>query len=215
MTADILAMPLRERQRLQTRRAIAAAAFELAEERGVSGVTVHDIAAAAGVSHRTFFNHFGSKEEALVPDLQPFPDDLVSEFLDPEDDSDLLAALERLVTKDLARRQADAPLGADQLARRMRLIASNRELLPRMLRVFEDGYVRLRDLVAQRTGRPSSDLSCQVAAKVAMSTTRTALQAAAASGSSDIDLEVVGRAFAALRQLVGAAPFIDPVQETP
>jgi AcrR family transcriptional regulator len=56
---------LRERKKLETRSALARAAVELVVERG-SSVTVEDIAAAAGVSARTFFNYFPTKEHAIT-----------------------------------------------------------------------------------------------------------------------------------------------------
>lgn len=52
----------------QTRARLQAAALDLFEARGYRAVTVEDIAAAAGVSHMTFFRHFPTKERALLDD---------------------------------------------------------------------------------------------------------------------------------------------------
>ncbi|GAA1337536.1 TetR family transcriptional regulator [Catellatospora bangladeshensis] len=59
-------MGLRERKKLQTRQALGRAALRLAVERGPENVLVEDIAAAVGVSPRTFNNYFSSKAEAIA-----------------------------------------------------------------------------------------------------------------------------------------------------
>jgi AcrR family transcriptional regulator len=56
---------LRERKKVATREALSMAALTLAVERGLDNVLVEDIAAAAGVSPRTFNNYFSSKYEAI------------------------------------------------------------------------------------------------------------------------------------------------------
>jgi AcrR family transcriptional regulator len=57
---------LRDRQRAQVRADIRRAAFRLFVARGYDAVTTEEIAAAAGVSPRTFFRHVPTKEELLL-----------------------------------------------------------------------------------------------------------------------------------------------------
>ena len=59
----------RERKKRATLLALRAAAVTLATERGFAHVTVEDIAEAADVSVRTFFNYFPSKEAAIIGDV--------------------------------------------------------------------------------------------------------------------------------------------------
>lgn len=54
----------RAAQKAATRAAISAAVLDLMEERGFGYFTAEEAARAAGVSRRTFFNHFSSVEEA-------------------------------------------------------------------------------------------------------------------------------------------------------
>lgn len=75
---------LRERQTRERRASIHAAAVDLVFDRGIDEVTVAQIADAAEVSTRTFFNYFPTKEMAIVgltnsddvaADLQRFIED--------------------------------------------------------------------------------------------------------------------------------------------
>ena len=57
---------LREQKKRQTRMAMHRAALELVVEHGLAGVTAQRIAERAGVSTRTFFNHWATKEYAIL-----------------------------------------------------------------------------------------------------------------------------------------------------
>jgi AcrR family transcriptional regulator len=63
-------MGLRQRKKDQTRRALSDAALALFVDQGYDATTVEQIAAAAGVSRRTFFRYFGSKEAVIFPERE-------------------------------------------------------------------------------------------------------------------------------------------------
>ena len=72
---------LRATQAQRTRAAIRAAALTLTRERGYAAMTVDDVAALAGVSRRTVFNHFSSKADLLVIGLEPPEPEAVEAFI--------------------------------------------------------------------------------------------------------------------------------------
>lgn len=192
---------LRERQRAETHQLIRHTAYALAVERGVSAVSVQSICAAAGVSSRTFFNHFPSKDEALVPDLPDFTEAAQRAFVE-RTEPDLVRALEALLSDHLVWMQAQ--VDADEGPRAMkRLLAANPELVPRAMAVFEALEQRVAGLVARRTGRPATDLFCTVAALTATSAMRAAFGTWEDGTAPVGDLQsAVADAFVVLRDLL-------------
>src|SRR5690349_19718585 len=93
---DASELGLRERKRLATRRAILIATAELVRERGFDGVTIEEISRVADISPRTFFNYFGSKEEAVAGELPVLPD---QSYLDAfiADRGDIIAGIGELL----------------------------------------------------------------------------------------------------------------------
>jgi AcrR family transcriptional regulator len=92
---------LRERKKLATRRALQRVALDLVAERGYSRVTVEDIAEAADVSPRTFFNYFPSKEAALVGADPERTESLRQRLIDEPPDKSPLEALHKVMVEEL------------------------------------------------------------------------------------------------------------------
>lgn len=57
---------LREARKRRTRRALVEAALDLALDRGLEATTAEDVAQRAGVSARTFFNYFATKDAVFA-----------------------------------------------------------------------------------------------------------------------------------------------------
>ncbi|BCW70243.1 TetR/AcrR family transcriptional regulator [Arthrobacter sp. NicSoilB8] len=88
----------RELNKAATRQAITDAALDLLRTRGPGNFTVEDIAEAAGISRRTFFNYFGSTEAALASVTFGFLDTALQQFrLRPAEEPILESARAALV----------------------------------------------------------------------------------------------------------------------
>ena len=70
----------REQNKTATRRAIADATLELVRSKGAGQFTIDDIAEAAGISRRTFFNYFPSTSAALNVAMEDFLDGVLGHF---------------------------------------------------------------------------------------------------------------------------------------
>ncbi|WP_113717202.1 TetR family transcriptional regulator [Arthrobacter dokdonensis] len=70
----------RELNKVATRDAIAGAALDFLRARSFNEFTVDDVAAAAGVSRRTFFNYFPSVEAAVASFTQRYLDGVIEEM---------------------------------------------------------------------------------------------------------------------------------------
>lgn len=141
MQTDVVSPLVAERQR-QTWIAIHRAAAAAALEQGPDAVTVAQIAAAAGISPRTFFNYFESKEDAMVG-VRPatVTEETLQALRDSQDESGL-KRVSRVVVE-----VAFSTIGPEvDLVQRRALAAANPRLRTRLTQVFTDA----RKLVVAR-----------------------------------------------------------------
>jgi AcrR family transcriptional regulator len=161
----------RERKKAATRRALQEAALRLVAERGFDNVTVEDIADAADVSKRTFFNYFTSKEQAVLG-------------RDPATADSVRRALRERPAAESPLRSLHAVLGqvaadyagsrSDWLARR-RLIRSEPRLLAASMADWMELERILVEAMSDRLGLdPERDLLPALVVSAAISAVRVA-----------------------------------------
>ncbi|MHB9857076.1 TetR family transcriptional regulator [Streptomyces sp. YIM S03343] len=166
---------LRDRRRRQTRREIHVAALRLAQEHGFDKVTVDMISAAAGVSPRTFFNYFPSKEEAvLAAPPAELPPALAEEFaaLGDAHPREVLTDLTRLLVRNLAE---NAPV-REEMHATFALTRDHPPLLAVMLARFDGFQQSVAEAVARRLGQESTGEIPTLIAALALTAVRTGLE---------------------------------------
>lgn len=139
---------LRERKKADTRRALTDAVLRLSVEHGFDRVSVDQVATAAGVSPRTFFNYFPSREAALIGDPAEMNQRLREAFeARPSTESMSTAAGQALL-------QALSPELSEpwRLFARTRLAASVPSVSAQQLAAFMQIEAYLAGLVRERTG---------------------------------------------------------------
>jgi AcrR family transcriptional regulator len=174
---------LRSRRRRETQREIQRAALRLAHEQGFGKVTVEMISAEAGVSPRTFFNYFPSKEAAVVHGPGDVDDELVEEFVaaGPASPKEVLADLARVLVRQLA---TDEPPAWRELHD---IVALAREHLPvhaALLAQFEVFQRGVAGLAARRLGGGGEDEVPSLVAAVVIAALREGIHRWA-QGSDD------------------------------
>ncbi|WP_170860909.1 TetR/AcrR family transcriptional regulator [Trujillonella endophytica] len=177
---------LRERKKADTRAALARATLRLAREQGWAEVTVEQIAAAADVSSRTFFNHFSSKEEALLQPAGAEPGRFARQLAEQPAALPAREAARAVLRAGLAEIAADEDGGGWRV--RMEVIGSDPALLARAVEVSTAGEREMAEALARRAGQdPDRDLEPVLLAAVLGAALRvTLVRWACAPGPVDL-----------------------------
>jgi AcrR family transcriptional regulator len=126
---------LRERTRRAVQKEIAEAAHALFVERGYEETTVGDIAAAVGMSQRSVFRYFPTKEDLIVGKFDLVADDMLRVLRERPADEPVWESMRR--TFDLLVPYVDAP-GRRQVAEPMqRIVFSTPTLLASYLQKLQ------------------------------------------------------------------------------
>jgi AcrR family transcriptional regulator len=146
-------MGLRERKKARTRAVIRQEALRLFRERGYSGTTVEQIAAAADVSPATFFRYYPTKEDVV---LQDDLDVLLPEAVEAQPaELNPIAAVRAAIKETMGQL---GPAELDRLQETIKLTNSVPEIRARSV----DEFIRTIDVMAvplaRRAGRSPADI---------------------------------------------------------
>ena len=189
---------LRERKKRETRRRIHACALRLVEQRGLASVTTDEIADAAGISPRTFFNYFATKDASVVgadPDLAEVIATAITEA--PATHSPL-DCLEQVFTEYVL----STTSGAGLKRQRWRVLESNPHLIPVMLSAGRNLEEQAAVALATRLGLEEDDPYPRLVSAAAYAVIRVSLERHHRDGTEVTD--AVQQGFAALRSGLAA-----------
>lgn len=198
MPRDDRALPLRERKRIRTRRALADVALRLFTEKGFAATTVEELVDAAEVSRSTFFRAFPTKEAVAIE----AETELWTGYLDALSEHALTGPILDALRDTLADAAAALPDDWDE-----RYIATRRLVLtaPSLLGHVEYSRSRVETQVAQHLSDeltlPDGDLRPRILAEMtttAWSTAGRAWVAADGAGGRSGLLDGLRDAFAAM-----------------
>lgn len=142
---------LRERARRAIQTALSEAAQELFVAQGYEATTVDQIAAAAGISQRTFFRYFASKEDVVIGRYEMHIDDLVAALSSRPLDEPVWESLRR--TFDVGVEYYADAHRLERAAAMLRIITSSPTLHARYLEKQERIEQALIDVLCARAAQ--------------------------------------------------------------
>jgi AcrR family transcriptional regulator len=182
----------RTRKKAATRRSIQEHALRLFVAQGYEATTVEEIAAAASVSHMTFFRYFPRKEDVVESDdYDPMLEELIASRPATEPP---LTAVYAAVRAGL---QAILPTDRAALLIRTRLVLRTPALRSRNWIAQDTTRDLFARALARRSGRTKPDFATTVQAAAAVAAFGAAITAWAEVDDGDL-VALVDEAFAAL-----------------
>lgn len=163
---------LRTRNREQNRADVARVALGLFVARGFDDVTVDDIAEAAGISRRTFFRYFESKEDAALPEEHERLEALRAALSARPAGEPLVLGLRHATSALLGPDHFDP----DEAMARLRIVVENPSVHARSLELQTHWETEIRQVIAEHRG---VDADTDVAARVLAAATVASFRAAA------------------------------------
>lgn len=191
---------LRSRRRRETRREIQRATVRLAREHGFDKITVDMISAEAGLSPRTFFNYFPSKDAAVVQAPDDLSEEGAAEFVaaGPAPPNEVLTDLTRLLVRELA----EHPPEPEELRTAFEFSHEHPSVLAAVLAQFQAFQTRVAGLVAQRLGEQADDEVSALIAAIALAALRQGMERWACSCPSGSPIPSVERSIELLYTLL-------------
>ncbi|GAA5053078.1 mycofactocin system transcriptional regulator [Nocardia callitridis] len=189
----------RGRPRGTSKRELELIAMRLFTERGFDDTTVEQIAAAAGISGRTFFRYFPTKAEVLWYQFDAEVEALRADFATVPEDLPMMAAVRRVVVNANRYRAEDVP----ELRTRMGLIATNPALAATSGTHYDAWERTVGAFAARRLGEPENALIPLAVGRCTLAAARAAFDAWLARADSDLTvyldqaLEALGHGFGA------------------
>jgi mycofactocin system transcriptional regulator len=169
---------------------VARVALELFARQGFDATTVDEIAAAVGVSRRTFFRYYESKRDVVWGEFDAELQRLRGELASAPADRPMMDVLRRAVIA--ANRFGDVEL--DELRIRILLISTVPTLIAHSAVRYAEWCDVVAEFVADRTGRSRHDLGPQTAARAALGAATAAFTFWAGREGGDL-VAAVDRAF--------------------
>lgn len=197
---------LRERKRRRTRSSLVAAARRLTLAHGIGGFTVEQLCDEIGISRRTFFNYFPSKEDAVLGSTdEELPQPILDAFLlsgrtDPP--TPLIDALADLFAEFGDR----LTISREEYELMSAVLHREPQLMPRLFARAEAKSQLLVDLIIAREGLPADHPLPRVATFVLGGLARRSLDEFFAEGNALSYPEVIRRNIDALRLLFPPPP---------